>query len=98
MLKILSAAALGLAVAITGMPAMPDKAEAASYRNCKAAMHRGRNGGAVLGALAGQALGGNTKSTLIGAGVGAVAGQHLLSLAGCFSNRGRSCRQKCPPV
>lgn len=34
-------------------------------------------GGAAAGALAGQALGGNTKSTLIGAGVGALVGGGL---------------------
>ncbi|MGL5963224.1 MAG: glycine zipper domain-containing protein [Fusobacteriaceae bacterium] len=31
-------------------------------------------GGAALGALAGQLVGGDTKATLIGAGIGAVAG------------------------
>jgi surface antigen len=35
---------------------------------------QGATAGAVGGALVGQAIGGNTKSTLIGAGVGAVAG------------------------
>ncbi len=35
---------------------------------------QGAVGGAVIGGLAGQALGGNTESTLIGAGVGAVTG------------------------
>ena len=35
---------------------------------------KGVVGGAVAGALIGQAVGGNTQSTLIGAGIGAVAG------------------------
>ena len=35
---------------------------------------RGAVGGAAAGALAGQAIGRNTKSTLIGAGVGALGG------------------------
>jgi len=77
MLKILSVAAIAAAITLTGIPSMPSTAEAAQYRNCNVAKKKGRNGGAVLGALAGQALGGNTKSTLIGAGVGAVAGHNI---------------------
>jgi hypothetical protein len=35
---------------------------------------KGAVGGAAAGAIAGQLIGGNTKSTLIGAGVGALGG------------------------
>jgi predicted lipid-binding transport protein (Tim44 family) len=77
MLKILSIAAIAATVAFAGVAATPVTADAAQYRNCDAAKHKGRNGGAILGALAGQALGGNTKSTVIGAGVGAVAGHNI---------------------
>ena len=38
---------------------------------------RGAVGGAAAGALAGQVIGGNTKSTLIGAGAGAIGGALL---------------------
>jgi len=37
----------------------------------------GAVGGAAVGAVAGQLIGGNTKSTLIGAGVGALGGALL---------------------
>lgn len=77
MLKILSVAAIATAVAVTGIPSMPSTAEAAQYRNCNVQKKKGRNSGALLGAVAGQLIGGNTKSTLIGAGVGAVAGHNV---------------------
>lgn len=35
---------------------------------------RGALGGAAVGALAGQLIGGDTRSTLIGAGIGVIAG------------------------
>ena len=38
---------------------------------------KGAAGGAAAGAVAGQLIGGNTKSTLIGAGVGALGGALL---------------------
>ena len=38
---------------------------------------KGAMGGAVVGGLAGQMIGGNTSSTLIGAGVGALGGALL---------------------
>ena len=38
---------------------------------------KGAMGGAVVGGLAGQLIGGNTSSTLIGAGVGALGGALL---------------------
>ncbi len=41
---------------------------------CETSAQTGALGGAGIGALAGQAIGGNTQATLIGAGVGAVAG------------------------
>ena len=47
------------------------------YNNCKHAAHSGTAGGAILGALAGQALGHNTTSTVVGAGVGAAAGHKV---------------------
>jgi hypothetical protein len=47
------------------------------YNNCKSAAHKGTAGGAILGALAGQALGHNTTSTVVGAGVGAAAGHNI---------------------
>jgi hypothetical protein len=47
------------------------------YNNCKSSAHKGTAGGAILGALAGQALGHNTTSTVIGAGVGAAAGHNI---------------------
>ncbi len=53
-----------------------------SYNNCKHAAHSGTAGGAVLGALAGQALGHNTGSTVIGGAVGAAAG-HQLRYSNC---------------
>ena len=37
-------------------------------------VQRGAVGGAAAGAVAGQLIGGNTKSTMIGAGVGALGG------------------------
>jgi len=37
-------------------------------------VQRGAVGGGAAGAVAGQLIGGNTKSTLIGAGVGALGG------------------------
>lgn len=42
--------------------------------NSTAYERRGAFGGAAVGALAGQLIGGSTKATLIGAGIGAVAG------------------------
>ncbi|MGL4534725.1 MAG: glycine zipper domain-containing protein [Fusobacteriaceae bacterium] len=42
--------------------------------NSTAYERRGAFGGAAVGALAGQLVGGSTKSTLIGAGIGAIAG------------------------
>jgi osmotically inducible lipoprotein OsmB len=46
---------------------------------CMTATHtqRGAMGGAVVGGLAGQLLGGDSKSTLIGAGLGALGGALL---------------------
>ena len=41
---------------------------------CVTKTGNGAVGGAALGALAGQAIGNDTKSTLIGAGIGAVIG------------------------
>jgi len=38
---------------------------------------KGAVGGAAVGAVAGQLIGGNTKATLIGAGVGALGGALL---------------------
>ena len=38
------------------------------------AVQRGAVGGGAAGAVAGQLIGGNTKSTVIGAGVGALGG------------------------
>lgn len=42
--------------------------------NSTAYERRGALGGAAVGALAGQLIGGSTKSTLIGAGIGVIAG------------------------
>jgi outer membrane lipoprotein SlyB len=47
---------------------------------------KGAVGGAVAGALVGQAVGGNTKSTLIGAGIGAVGGAVAGELIGRQAN------------
>ena len=41
------------------------------------AAQKGAVGGAAAGAVAGQLIGGNTKATLIGAGVGALGGALL---------------------
>ena len=38
------------------------------YNNSNHAAHSGPTGGAILGAIAGQALGNNTTSTVVGAG------------------------------
>ena len=45
-----------------------------SCGGCETKAQTGTLGGAGIGALAGQAIGGDTGATLIGAGVGAVAG------------------------
>jgi outer membrane lipoprotein SlyB len=47
---------------------------------------KGAVGGAVAGALIGQAVGGNTESTLIGAGLGAVGGAVAGELIGRQKN------------
>ena len=47
---------------------------------------KGAVGGAVAGALIGQAVGGNTESTLIGAGIGAVGGAVAGELIGRQAN------------
>ena len=47
---------------------------------------QGAVGGAVAGAVAGQLIGGNTESTLIGAGVGAVGGAIAGELIGRQAN------------
>ncbi len=47
---------------------------------------KGAVGGAVAGALIGQAVGGNTQSTLIGAGIGAVGGAVAGELIGRQAN------------
>ena len=57
------------------------------YNNCKHAAHSGTAGGAILGALAGQALGHNTTSTVVGAGVGAAAG-HKVRYDNCKKRNG----------
>lgn len=81
MLKTLAVGALAAVVALTAVPAEARHIRHARHvtyaHDCKPAAHRGRNGGAILGALAGQAIGHNTSSTLIGAGVGAVAGHNV---------------------
>ncbi len=51
-----------------------------AYNNCKSSAHKGTAGGAILGALAGQAIGHNTTSTrMIGAERfdGAAAGHNI---------------------
>jgi hypothetical protein len=91
MLKIVSVAALAamlvgsaipeIAAAQPGPPPPPHHHRVvhhrAVYNDCKSSAHKGTAGGAVLGALAGQALGHNTTSTVIGAGVGAAAGHNI---------------------
>jgi uncharacterized protein YcfJ len=89
MLKTLSVAALAVLVAATAIPEIasaqpvppPSRHRVVHHRqvynNCKSAAHKGTAGGAILGALAGQALGHNTTSTVVGAGVGAAAGHNI---------------------
>lgn len=54
---------LGLAIALSGCQTSPAQ--------------RGAMGGAALGALGGQLIGGDSEATLIGAGVGALGGAIL---------------------
>jgi uncharacterized protein YcfJ len=100
MLKTLSVAALAALIAGTAIPEIasaqpgpppPPRHRVVHHRqtyynNCKSAAHKGTAGGAVLGALAGQALGHNTTSTVVGAGVGAAAG-HSIRYNNCKKRR-----------
>jgi hypothetical protein len=91
MLKTISFAALAAMIASTAIPEVASAQPGPPppppphhrvvhhrvYNNCKSSAHKGTAGGAVLGALAGQALGHNATSTVIGAGVGAAAGHNI---------------------
>ena len=90
MLKALSVGAVIAAVALTVVPGSAFARHRTNHvvaHNCKSAGHKGTAGGAILGALAGQAIGHNTTSTVVGAGVGAVAG-HNIRYSNCRRRHG----------
>jgi hypothetical protein len=58
----------------TSLCAIPAILALVALAGCETSAQTGALGGAGIGALAGQAIGGNTQATLIGAGIGTVTG------------------------